>query len=179
MYSSKADGYGTPASGFPVSSANQFYPSAGGGAAAFNVQSQAQVAWSTGLCNCCDDKSNCCVTCCCPCITFGRIAEIVDRGSSSCGTSGALYALICFVTGCPWFYSCFYRSRMRSQYSLKKSPCNDCLLHFCCEHCALCQEYRELKRRGFDMTIGWQANVERQGQGVGTVPPPLQGEMSR
>ncbi|PKU85057.1 Protein PLANT CADMIUM RESISTANCE 3 [Dendrobium catenatum] len=68
---------------------------------------------------------------------------------------------------------------MRSQYSLKKSPCNDCLLHFCCEHCALCQEYRELKRRGFDMTIGWQANVERQGQGVGTVPPPLQGEMSR
>jgi hypothetical protein len=33
-------------------------------------------------------------------------------------------------------------------------PCNDCLVHFCCDACALCQEYRELKHRGFDMTMG-------------------------
>ncbi|KAK4791067.1 hypothetical protein SAY86_031480 [Trapa natans] len=31
--------------------------------------------WTTGLCHCC------CLTCWCPCIAFGRIAEIVDRGS--------------------------------------------------------------------------------------------------
>jgi hypothetical protein len=30
----------------------------------------------------------------------------------------------------------------------------DCLVHFCCETCALSQEYRELKNRGFDMGIG-------------------------
>ncbi|KAL5726264.1 Cell number regulator 2 [Ranunculus cassubicifolius] len=41
------------------------------------------VEWSTGLCDCCDDPSNCCMTCCCPCITFGRIAEVVDRGTTS------------------------------------------------------------------------------------------------
>lgn len=45
-------------------------------------------------------------------------------------------------------------------------PCNDCLVHFCCDACALCQEYRELKHRGFDMTMGWQENVERQNGGV-------------
>jgi hypothetical protein len=28
------------------------------------------------------------------------------------------------------------------------------LVHFCCETCALCQEYRELKNCGFDMGIG-------------------------
>jgi len=30
----------------------------------------------------------------------------------------------------------------------------DCLVHFCCETCALCQEYRELKNRGYDLSIG-------------------------
>ena len=121
-----------------------------------------------------------CITCLCPCITFGQIAEIIDRGSTckslsspsnkqiqfprndsiwcyvlaACGASGALYTLILCLTGCQCIYSCFYRSKMRGQYSLHESPCNDCLVHCCCETCALCQEYRELKTRGFDMNIG-------------------------
>nr|GEV09565.1 PLAC8 motif-containing protein [Tanacetum cinerariifolium] len=49
--------------------------------------------WSTGLCDCGDDVSNCCITCWCPCITFGQIAEIVDRGTTSCGVHGALYTM--------------------------------------------------------------------------------------
>ncbi|KAK4409721.1 Endoglucanase 8 [Sesamum angolense] len=109
--------------------------------------------WSTGLCDCFSDVSNCCITCWCPCITFGQIAEIVDRGSTSCGASGALYALIAYITGCACIYSCFYRSRMRRQYMLPEDPCPDCLVHFCCEACALCQEYRELQHRGFDMSL--------------------------
>ncbi|KAF5939243.1 hypothetical protein HYC85_023502 [Camellia sinensis] len=95
-----------------------------------------------------------CITCWCPCITFERIAEIVDKGSTSCGASGALYTLISIVVGCPCFYSCFYRSKMRQQYLLHESLCGDCLVHCCCESCALCQEYRELKNRRFDMAIG-------------------------
>jgi len=43
---------------------------------------------------------------------------------------------------------------MRQQYMLKDSPCCDCLVHCCCESCALCQEYRELENRGFDMERG-------------------------
>lgn len=90
----------------------------------------------------------------CPCITFGQIAEIIDRGSSSCGTSGALYALVMLLTGCNCVYSCFYRAKMRSQYGLQEKPCADCPVHFFCEPCALSQEYRELKKRGFDMNLG-------------------------
>ncbi|KAL3008586.1 hypothetical protein AAZX31_07G039800, partial [Glycine max] len=97
----------------------------------------------------------------CPCVTFGRVAEIVDKGSTSCGASGALYTLICCVVGCGWLYSCFYRSKMRQQYGLKGNGCTDCLLHCCCESCTLSQEYRELKQRGFDMIIGWHGNVEQ------------------
>ncbi|ESW32399.1 hypothetical protein PHAVU_002G319100 [Phaseolus vulgaris] len=124
------------------------------------------VEWSTGLCDCFSDCGNCCITLWCPCITFGRLAEIVDRGSSSCGASGALYTLVCCVTCCACLYSCFYRSKMRRQHGLKGNGCTDCLIHCCCEPCALCQEYRELQNRGFDMIIGWHGNVEQRSRGV-------------
>ncbi|KAK8490868.1 hypothetical protein V6N11_055152 [Hibiscus sabdariffa] len=85
--------------------------------------------------------------------------------------SAALYALIFFITGCPGLYSCLFRSRLRKQYNLEGNICGDCLRHFWCEPCALTQEYRELKNRGFDMYIGlknedlivagWHANVEK------------------
>ncbi|XP_047337846.1 cell number regulator 1-like [Impatiens glandulifera] len=125
--------------------------------------------WSTGLCHCCDDPANCCITGFCPCITFGQIAEIVNKGSPQCGVSGTFYCML-LATGLACLYSCSYRSRLRGQYDLHEAPCVDCLVHFCCETCALCQEYRELKNRGFDMGIGWEANVDRQTRGVTTVP---------
>ncbi|XP_073156068.1 protein PLANT CADMIUM RESISTANCE 2-like [Henckelia pumila] len=137
-----------------------------------------KVPWSTGLFDCFSDVENCCVTCWCPCITFGRIAEIVDKGSSSCGQSGALYTVIACVTLCPFFYSCFYRSKMRQNYSLHESPCGDCLVHCFCENCALCQEYRELKSRGYNMTIGWHGNVEKHNREA-VMAPVVEGGMSR
>ncbi|XP_059655362.1 protein PLANT CADMIUM RESISTANCE 2-like [Cornus florida] len=162
--------------GVPVSSKEDYYSD--NPQAPIHVPPKTKVAWSTGLCNCFDDVPNCCMTLWCPCVTFGRIAEIVDKGSTSCGTSGALYALIACLIGCPCCYSCFYRSKMRQQYALHESPCNDCLIHCCCESCALCQEYRELKNRGVDMIIGWQGNVERQNRGI-ELPPVVEGGMSR
>uniref|UniRef100_A0A2N9ETG5 Uncharacterized protein n=1 Tax=Fagus sylvatica TaxID=28930 RepID=A0A2N9ETG5_FAGSY len=166
--------------GVPLSSTNQSYEASHPGAP-FRVQSRPPVPWSSGLCDCFSDGKNCCITCWCPCITFGQIAEIVDKGSSSCGASGALYTLICCVIGCPCCYSCFYRSKMRQQYTLEKSLCGDCMVHCCCESCALCQEYRELKNRGYDMTIGWHGNVERRNRGVTMAPtaPVVENGMSR
>ncbi|CAL5428288.1 unnamed protein product [Camellia sinensis] len=163
--------YGEPASGIPVSYTNQQPP-------VQPLRSKPKVPWSTGLCDCFDDVPNCCITCWCPCITFGQIAEIVDKGSTSCGASGALYTLIACVTGCPCCYSCFYRAKMRQQYVLHETPCCDCLVHCCCESCALCQEYRELKNRGFDMSVGWHGNAERQYREMEMAPVSEQG-MSR
>ncbi|KAL1568601.1 protein PLANT CADMIUM RESISTANCE 2-like [Salvia divinorum] len=141
-------------------------------------QPQSQVPWSTGLCGCLSDCDSCCLTCWCPCITFGRISEIVDRGSSSCCLNGTWYTLLACLTGCPWCYSCFYRSKMRRQYSLHESPCCDCLVHCFCQTCALCQEYRELKNHGFDMTIRWNGNMERQTRGI-AMAPAVQGGITR
>ncbi|KAL8218691.1 hypothetical protein R6Q57_022064, partial [Mikania cordata] len=103
--------------------------------------------WSSGLLNCCSDVSLCCITCWCPCITFGRIAEAVDDGKTSCVTSSWIHALLTYTIGCGWVYSLTYRSKIRKQYMLDGSNFRDCSAHFCCERCALCQEYRELLQR--------------------------------
>ncbi|GLT36095.1 hypothetical protein SLA2020_104980 [Shorea laevis] len=174
-----------PAYGVPASAPNQQHFNAGTYAQRESAapppppfQSGTEGPWSSGLCDCFSDIPNCCITCWCPCVTFGQIAEIVDRGSTSCVASGALYALIAWFTGCACIYSCFYRSRMRKQYTLQESPCADCLTHFCCERCALCQEYRELKGRGFDMSLGWHGNMQRQNMGV-QMAPVMEGGMQR
>ncbi|KAL5553217.1 hypothetical protein UlMin_040618 [Ulmus minor] len=166
--------------GIPVNSASSGYYSEGyqPQAAPIHLQPGVPVPWSTGLFDCFSDFKNCCITCWCPCITFGQIADIVDKGSTSCSASGALFALITCVTGCSCLYSCFYRKKMREQYALEESPCGDCLVHCCCEYCALCQEYRELQNRGYNMQIGWQGNVEEKNRGV-AMAPVVEGGMSR
>ncbi|XP_004503374.1 protein PLANT CADMIUM RESISTANCE 11-like [Cicer arietinum] len=148
-----------PATGFPVN--HHGYN---------NHHLKAHQDWSTGLFDCFSDIQSCCITCWCPCITFGRIAEIVDKGTTSCGVSGGLYTLICCFTGCGCLYSCIYRSKMRHEYMLKDTPCCDCLVHYCCESCALCQEYRELQNRGFNMPIGWHGNVAQGSRGIAMTP---------
>ncbi|MQL89670.1 hypothetical protein Taro_022252 [Colocasia esculenta] len=60
----------------PAAGSQEKYPSP------LQVQAPARGPWSTGLCDCCDDPGNCCLTCWCPCVTFGRIAEITDRGGT-------------------------------------------------------------------------------------------------
>ncbi|EXB38816.1 hypothetical protein L484_027249 [Morus notabilis] len=116
--------------------------------------SRAPGPWSTGLCDCFSDCKSCCLTYWCPCVTFGRIAEIVDEGATSCVASGALYLLLVWV-GVVCCYSCTYRSKIRRRYALEESPCGDCLVHCFCGLCALCQEYRELQNKGFNMGIGY------------------------
>ncbi|XP_003631175.2 protein PLANT CADMIUM RESISTANCE 2 [Vitis vinifera] len=124
--------------------------------------------WNTGLCDCCSDVKTCCLTMWCPCVTFGQIAEIVDRGNTSCFVAATLYAIV-GLSKWGFCLSCFYRTKMRKQFMLEKSPCDDCLVHWFCEPCALCQEHRELKIRGFNPSIGWHANMDNQ-QGVEVAP---------
>jgi Cys-rich protein (TIGR01571 family) len=75
----------------------------------------------------------------------------------ACCASGALYLLLTAGTRMGCLYSCCYRAKIRTQYGLKEKPCADCCVHWCCGSCALCQEYRELKARGFDMSLGTYA----------------------
>ncbi|XP_010068703.2 protein PLANT CADMIUM RESISTANCE 2 isoform X2 [Eucalyptus grandis] len=139
--------------------------------------------WSTGLCDCCGDIKSCCITFWCPCITFGQISEILDKGATSCCANCATFTLIHLLTSvafaypCTCFYSYPYRARLRREFELKEYPCNDCLVHFCCMSCALCQEYRELKSRGFNVEKGWAGNASQHGEVA--MAPKVEGGMRR
>ncbi|KAK3421497.1 protein PLANT CADMIUM RESISTANCE 2 [Eucalyptus grandis] len=133
--------------------------------------------WSTGLCGCFDDIKSCCITYWCPCITFGQISEILDKGETTCVMNCAIYTLICWLTSCACLYSCCYRTKLRREFGLKEDPCNDCLVHCCCMYCALCQEYRELKSRGFNMEKGWAGNARQQREVA--MAPKVEGGMRR
>ncbi|XP_050273342.1 protein PLANT CADMIUM RESISTANCE 7-like [Quercus robur] len=130
--------------------------------------------WSTGICGCFDDVTSCCVTCWCPCITFGRTAEIVDKGKISCFTAARNCFMLAYVFGIgACIYTCTYRAKLRAHYSLPPKPCGDCCVHYFCFYCALCQEHRELKNRGLDPEGGWvaaEANAKKL-RGRTTAPP--------
>ncbi|KAL1826064.1 hypothetical protein ACET3Z_012842 [Daucus carota] len=124
------------------------------------MQPKAPGEWTTGLWGCFSDWGNCITTLFCPCITYGQIANIVQKGKTSVFTEARNYATIMYFTGGCCLYSCFSRSKLRHKYNLPQSPCSlpDCAVHFCCELCALCQEYSELQGRGFNMAIGFDLN---------------------
>ncbi|OWM76657.1 protein PLANT CADMIUM RESISTANCE 2-like [Punica granatum] len=176
-----------PATGIPMGAAAPMYTEMPSAPPNFQppphqLQPESNGQWSVGLFDCFSDCGRCCISCWCPCITFGQISEILDRGSSSCGVNGALYFLIAAVTGCACVYSCVYRTKMRQQYKLEGSSAEDFFVHCCCEPCSLTQQYRELENRGFDVSIGWQGNVERQTRGVAVsshMPPVTESGMKR
>ncbi|KAF2298765.1 hypothetical protein GH714_026868 [Hevea brasiliensis] len=89
--------------------------------------------WRTGLFDCMEDPMNAVTTACFPCITFGQVAEIIDNGHTSCGTSGLLYGLIAAFIGLPCIMSCSYRTKLRAKYGLVESPAPDWVTHFFCE----------------------------------------------
>ncbi|XP_050275463.1 cell number regulator 2-like [Quercus robur] len=137
--------------------------------------------WSTGVFDCSSDWHSCCLTCWCPCVAFGRISEILDKGSSYCCVNGTLYTLLGILhVSSPFrpFYSCCYRTKLREQYLSGENHCNDFWIHCFCHGCALCQEYRELQNRGFDMSAGWKGNPHMHNKAV-SMAPVVEGEMKR
>ncbi|KAI3411405.1 uncharacterized protein J3R85_018037 [Psidium guajava] len=114
--------------------------------------------WRTGLFDCMDDPTNAAITFFFPCLTFGQVAEIIDKGTTTCAMGALMYGLIGAFIGMPCIYSCTYRSKLRNKFGLVESPAPDWIVHCLCEPCALCQEYRELNRRGWDPSIGWLGN---------------------
>ncbi|KAL4574307.1 hypothetical protein LXL04_021136 [Taraxacum kok-saghyz] len=72
-----------PPSAPPQSHHHQQPPYATGIPAQYVAPHPINENWSSSLCACCSDVPNCCLTCWCPCITFGQIAEIVDKGNTS------------------------------------------------------------------------------------------------
>ncbi|KAL8161969.1 hypothetical protein V2J09_013458 [Rumex salicifolius] len=126
--------------------------------------------WSTGLFDCFSDMDSCCLVCWCPCVAFGRMAVIIDE---ACCCSGAFCCLQSFAlclsavaqVAAPsastpdvkrLYYTYQYRSKLKENLNIPASCCADYCTHCWCKPCAICQEYRELQERGYDLSLGWE-----------------------
>nr|VDD44695.1 unnamed protein product [Brassica oleracea] len=82
------------------------------------------------------------------------LCDCMNDVENGCVMSGMLYVLICCLFWTPCVYSCTFWAKIRSKFGLPDAPAPDWITHCFCEYCALCQEYRELKNRGLDPSIG-------------------------
>ena len=111
--------------------------SVGGAPAAPKSQSVTMTEhWNYPLFNCLHVPVTSCVTCFCPCITFGTIGD--QMGHACCCE---LYFFCAPIAGC---VAASLRAELRERRNIPGSILIDCLLHHFCYCCALVQESREL-----------------------------------
>ncbi|GAA6017377.1 hypothetical protein JCM10207_005614 [Rhodosporidiobolus poonsookiae] len=113
--------------------------------------------WSTGLCACGDDVGGFCLSCWCPCISFGQYKQRLDALKNegralpkeqveTCGQPGLLFLAINCIAGAGWILDFMARDEIRKRYRIGGGACGDCLKTCCCLPCAQRQHHRELRR---------------------------------
>jgi Cys-rich protein (TIGR01571 family) len=117
--------------------------------------------WSTGLFDCfrgCLSDGITCLGCWCPCVLYGRNAESTtgEDGTSAC-CDFALVKFFSTILLCGAGSLCVMpaftmeqRKALRKAYHIEEEGCcgNSYCVQCFCLRCSLCQEARELKRRG-------------------------------
>ncbi|KAK3005550.1 LOW QUALITY PROTEIN: hypothetical protein RJ639_015975 [Escallonia herrerae] len=104
-----------------------------------------------------------------------QIAEILDGGEmckhlsllvsklflfswiiplNPCLLGSFIYTLMMPPLGSQWIMGSKYRKKLRTRYDLVEASYEDRISHIFCSCCSLCQEFRELKNRGFDPALG-------------------------
>ncbi|ELU04908.1 hypothetical protein CAPTEDRAFT_94552 [Capitella teleta] len=90
--------------------------------------------WSTGICGCCEDCGSCLYGYfCMPCMMCTVASQL---GENCC-------VPICLVGG-----HLAMRTKLRTQYGIHGSICEDSCLIMCCADLSMCQMYRELRHVG-------------------------------
>ncbi|XP_020258485.1 protein PLANT CADMIUM RESISTANCE 8-like [Asparagus officinalis] len=109
-------------------------------------------------------------------VLTGLLLSYCECGSSSiegqtrCTLGSFMYSLMVPALLTCWVLGSNYRQKLRLKYNLVEAPYEDWAVHLFCPCCALCQEYRELERRGLDPSLGWMGHLAKQ-QYAQTTPP--------
>lgn len=100
-------------------------------------QRQNERVWSTGICGCFQDCCGCLYAYCCyPCF----VCTVANQmGEFCCGP------WCCNIPIAPNPFLVGMRSKLRGQYGIKGSVCNDTVCVMCCQCCVAMQMSRELK----------------------------------
>jgi len=104
-------------------------------------------AWHNGFFDCFNPIDTCLITCCCPCVTFGKAHHRTRKNASMEGYSAVNTSCLGFwatmYCGLHWIPQVMQRSDIRSKYNLEGSMLTDCLRACCCGCCDLIQQEKE------------------------------------
>jgi Cys-rich protein (TIGR01571 family) len=116
------------------------------------AKKEPKTGWHTGLYECGNDVPVCLFSFCCTPCAYGMLVEmnLEDKADASppCGNFGACCTVFCLQAYCPCvvcFVTSQNRGQIRTKHNLKVEPCDDLIVHCCCQCCAIAQECRELK----------------------------------
>eukprot|EP00892_Ulva_mutabilis_P003651 jgi/Ulvmu1/1658/UM114_0028.1 len=103
--------------------------------------------WSSGLFDCFTDLPSCLITYFCACIGHGMVQGRAE--GKPWGVDSILFIVGAYLccAHC-WYFGTKRRRTVREKYGLPEDPCGDLPVNCCCLACAVCQEWRELDRRG-------------------------------
>lgn len=73
---------------------------------------------------------------------------------AACCVQGTIFCVLGGFSPFLSVYSCIYRTKLREQYGIEGNRCKDCIASCLCPRISICQEYRELQARGFDVSAG-------------------------
>ncbi|KAL3417218.1 hypothetical protein PVAG01_11218 [Phlyctema vagabunda] len=126
-------------------------------------------AWHESFFGCLNPIDLCCLTCCCPCVTFGKTHHRLRKDSNLAGFSPVNASCIGFWVSSyfclHWVPQLLQRHDLQTRHSLDGNFPVDCLKSFCCACCDLIQQEKEAKFQAIN------------GAGLITQQPDLKQEM--
>jgi len=127
--------------------------------------------WEHSFWGCCVPVSTCFISCCLPCITFGKTHHRTRKsptleGYSAINTSCLLFCgASCF--GLHWIPEAMQRADIRHKYNLQGSFVGDIIRSFCCPCCELMQTAKEAEFREKELAGGVNVGGESAQYGSG------------
>lgn len=98
--------------------------------------------WNESLCGCFSSLGFCLLVTFMPCFYPVYQGYIVNKATKEPWWKACCCPLCCCCIG-----GAVNRGKIRDRYLINGHFCSDCLAHYCCWPCAICQEYREVTSR--------------------------------
>ncbi|KAL2760960.1 hypothetical protein ACRALDRAFT_1073412 [Sodiomyces alcalophilus JCM 7366] len=108
-------------------------------------------SWSNSLFACFNPVDLCLVSCCLPCVTFGKTYHRLNRdpnleGYQPVNTSCLMFCATACL-GVHWIPGAMQRAQVREKFQLSGNCITDLALSFCCACCTLVQQEKEVQEK--------------------------------
>ncbi|KAI9848789.1 MAG: hypothetical protein M1838_000370 [Thelocarpon superellum] len=104
-------------------------------------------AWQTSFWDCFNPFDVCFLSCCCPCIQFGKTQHRLEdpsmTGYNAFNGNCLGFCALAYCGGLHWVFMIIKRGEMRQKFNLDGSTGGDIVRALCCACCELVQEEKE------------------------------------